>query len=624
MRIMCEQFYIIKVVDTATSIISELEKKKGIYYVRADASTDKLVVQEIPENFEVVFVQFTKEDDQYTPIKAYLGKGVHLLNENKIHFTIQKVTCSWLVIENFCRSISFDLKGSYQEKSYVFMETAKELLDDFKVNVYENNNVLEEKTDFDNFIFDNGSQFAQDDMYAMRMYKVTMSKGDTRTQYERDRDRIIHSKSSRRLVDKAQIFTSSKGDHYRTRMTHTLEVTQIARSISRQLGLNEALSEAIALAHDLGHTPFGHQGERTLDHILKGKFGIIPDISSDIADLEQFNAIHPQGFKHNYQALRVLTLLEHKYVTLPGLNISYQVMEGVWKHTRIHSKQSGKLMFPMEDFFQYEQSDMLYPEYAFSTTLEGQVVAIADEIAQRSHDLDDALKSYKITIAELKKYTSIRNAGGISSMIENIDQEIAALKQQNYVFVDEQDMFRARLCSSIIDFFIRDVVTATKENMEQYEGDVNFTNYHIFSEKLVYFSEIGHQLSSLLENVVTNKVINSREVSQFDTTASKVIQKLFAYYYENPLTMNHSTLIHMYLEFKKVSTNVIDLRSSDIALLADEMYKITQADLKSFADDEERREYARKREILVRNIADDISGMTDSYALNEYHKVYAL
>ena len=172
-----------------------------------------------------------------------------------------------------------------------------------------------------------------------------------RTEFQRDRDRIIHSKSFRRLKHKTQVFIAPEGDHYRTRLTHTLEVSQISRTIARALCLNEDLTEAIALGHDLGHTPFGHAGEEALDELLEN------------------------GFEHNKQSLRVVTLLENSFRDFKGLNLTREVCDGILKHT-------GPLI----------------PE-----TLEGQVVRIADRIAYINHDIDDALRAGLITLPDLPK-----------------------------------------------------------------------------------------------------------------------------------------------------------------------------------------------------------------------------
>ena len=180
--------------------------------------------------------------------------------------------------------------------------------------------------------------------------KFKEKKCDIRTDFQRDRDRIIHSKAFRRLKHKTQVFVSPEGDHFRTRLTHTLEVAQIGRTIAMALRLNEDLVEAISLGHDLGHTPFGHTGERVLDQL------------------------HPNGFKHNIQSLRVVDFLEHNQHRV-GLNLTYEVREGIIKH-------SG---------------------YNISTTLEGQIVKFSDRIAYINHDIDDAIRAGIIKEDDLPK-----------------------------------------------------------------------------------------------------------------------------------------------------------------------------------------------------------------------------
>lgn len=200
---------------------------------------------------------------------------------------------------------------------------------------------------------------------------IEEAKCDIRTDYQRDRDRILHSKAFRRLKHKTQVFISPEGDHYRTRLTHTLEVSQIARTIARALRLNEDLTEAVALGHDLGHTPFGHAGERIL------------------------NNIHPGGFKHNEQSLRVINLLEDG----KGLNLTYEVRDGILNHP-----------------------GSLKPE-----TLEGRIVSISDRIAYINHDIDDALRGGVLEFSSLPeecmKVLGYTHNQRINTMIKDIINE---------------------------------------------------------------------------------------------------------------------------------------------------------------------------------------------------------
>ncbi len=191
---------------------------------------------------------------------------------------------------------------------------------------------------------------------------------DLRSRFQRDRDRIVHSTAFRRLEYKTQVFVNHEGDHYRTRLTHTMEVAQISRTIARALGLNEDLVEALALAHDIGHTPFGHAGERILDGLLRR--------NGDEA-----------GFEHNAHGLRVADLLEKRYPAFDGLNLSYEVREGFVLHNTAHDKPAAP---------------RAGGEFDHMPSLEVQVVSAADEIAYNSHDLDDGLESGLITPAGLE------------------------------------------------------------------------------------------------------------------------------------------------------------------------------------------------------------------------------
>lgn len=210
-----------------------------------------------------------------------------------------------------------------------------------------------------------------------------------RTAFQRDRDRIIHSKAFRRLKHKTQVFLSPEGDHYRTRLTHTLEVAQIARTISRALALNEDLTEAIALGHDLGHTPFGHAGERTLDHLCSG------------------------GFRHNEQSLRVVNVLERR----GGLNLTQEVRDGILCHT-------GEKM----------------PQ-----TLEGKIVRFADKIAYINHDIDDAVRGGVITSEDIPKEFSKILGKTHSQRIDTLIRSIIRASDNKPDIIMEPEIFEAMM-----------------------------------------------------------------------------------------------------------------------------------------------------------------------------------
>ena len=238
-----------------------------------------------------------------------------------------------------------------------------------------------------------------------------------RSHYQRDRDRIIHSTAFRRLEYKTQVFVNHEGDYYRTRLTHTIEVQQIARTIARAMKLNEDLTEAISLAHDIGHTPFGHAGEEVLHKLMKD-YG---------------------GFEHNKQGLRVVDILEEKYPDFPGLNLTYEVREGIIKH---HTS--------------YDNPDAIPEEFnkSLSPLLEGQIVNVADEIAYNSHDIDDGLKSGLITTEQLN------NISLWKEVLEKAEKNIKEKDREKILYAGVRI-----LISEQID----DVIKNTEDNLLNYK-----------------------------------------------------------------------------------------------------------------------------------------------------------
>lgn len=483
------------------------------------------------------------------------------------------------------------------------------------------------------------------DKYCERQIKL--NKDDRKihcSDFQRDYARIVHAKAFRRLVDKAQIFTSSKGDHYRTRMTHTMEVVQIAKAIAQELCLNVELTEAIALAHDIGHTPFGHQGERTLNDILTGKKeGCVLKMNRE----EDFYG----GFKHNLQGVKVVTLLEEKYLDYEGLDLSYQVLEGILKHTKLLSCKACKLekckgtdgscgnMEKDVDGFLPDnfEKEKLFLGYNYATTLEGQVVAIADEIAQRSHDIDDALRSKLISFKELKDYLSLDKFVELRAYLEEIEKNFNE-KNEEIVFIGENDILHERVISDIIAFFIKKLCDNSRDNIETYIKDSKqyFEDNHRVNEKLIEFDKDTNTLCKYLEGVVSKKVLACNEVACFDNKADMIVLKLFNAYYNKPLLLPQSVLKRIYNQMLKEFDNVINLTVSDVDVVREEIRKITNPDeikLERKDSTEQgqnnnnkldiiKEEYFEKQKILVRAIVDYIAGMTDSYAVNEYNRIY--
>ncbi len=319
---------------------------------------------------------------------------------------------------------------------------------------------------------------------------VETSPGDARTDYARDRDRIIHSRAFRRLKHKTQVFIPYEGDHFRTRLTHTIEVAQIARSVARALGLNEDLTEAIALGHDLGHTPFGHSGEYVLDRLLRES--------------------HPEagGFKHNFQSVRVVDRLEKRYED-PGLNLTHDVREGVLKHTA----------WPRDFPFPLEFAEGL--RFESGGSLEAQVVNWSDEIAQQTHDLEDGLPlTEEAAIEELAISRQVRVARG---------------------FGTDAASRRASLIRGMIATLSADLVEGSRARIERWLGtsrvgtsDEFYARRGRLPGELVGFTDAGRRLYTELREFVYRHIIHSFPVSRHDGHARRVLAGLFAAYRDNP------------------------------------------------------------------------------------------
>lgn len=338
-----------------------------------------------------------------------------------------------------------------------------------------------------------------------------------RLKFQKDRDRIIHSKAFRRLKDKTQVFIVSDDDHFRDRLTHSLEVAQISRDIARTLGLNEDLSETIALAHDLGHTPFGHLGEEILNKIML-----------------KFN----YGFEHNMQSKRIVTVLEKKHPDFNGLNLTYEVLDGLIKHQTAFDNKN---------------------QIIIGGTLESQVVNIADEIAYISHDVDDGYRSKLLKFTDLSK--------------NSLFYEAKCLVENKYALKLSKEIFILRIVSELISLMINDLYKNTESNIKKYRiktvKDID-KNLKIvgFSKKMK--SKVKEIREFLLKNLYYNPTVVKKA-----KTGQIIIEKLFNAFYSNPV------------------------------LLPKKYFKIID-----------------KNDPLHIIIKDYIAGMTDSYAIQEYNKLY--
>ncbi|HEX3798561.1 MAG TPA: deoxyguanosinetriphosphate triphosphohydrolase [Verrucomicrobiae bacterium] len=300
-----------------------------------------------------------------------------------------------------------------------------------------------------------------------------------RTEYQRDRDRVIHSRAFRRLEYKTQVFLNGTGDHLRTRLTHTMEVAAVTRNICRALKLNEDLGETIALAHDLGHSPFGHKGETVLNRLMK-KHG---------------------GFEHNRHSLRIVEELEQKYPLFPGLNLSWEVREGLVKHYTAYDHPSKRADFA-----------------AKSSALEAQVANLADEITYYSHDLDDGLDSGLLSEKVLSKNVRIwRQASrAVVKQYGNLSDEC-----RRYIII-----------RTIIDMQVKDVVETTEQNILK-AGVQSADDVRLQSKSLVAYSPTRHDLNLELREYLYKNLYYNPVVHGPNLRAVRMLDDLFHFYQEN-------------------------------------------------------------------------------------------
>ncbi len=303
-----------------------------------------------------------------------------------------------------------------------------------------------------------------------------------RAPYQRDRDRIIHCAAFRRLEYKTQVFVNHEGDNYRTRLTHTLEVAQISRSIARALGLNEDLTEAIALAHDLGHTPFGHSGEEALN-----------DLMADDG-----------GFEHNRHGLRVVDRLELRYPGFAGLNLTYEVREAFLKHTTSYDTPAA------------EQAHEFRPEETIH--LEGQIVAAADEIAYDNHDIDDGLSSGLLDWDELEQVPLWRRALDRSS-------------ERNGPL--EGRMLQAQAVRLLINIMVEDIIASTVDRIAE-SGVKSAGDVRTLGRSLVLPSDPITAEKTALEEYLHEKLYRHYRVCRMTNKARHFVKEMFEEYVDHP------------------------------------------------------------------------------------------
>jgi dGTPase len=325
----------------------------------------------------------------------------------------------------------------------------------------------------------------------------------SRSAFQRDRDRIIHCTAFRRLAHKTQVFVPHEGDHFRTRLTHSLEVAQIARSLARALGLDDDLTEALALAHDLGHTPFGHTGEDELNELM-APYG---------------------GFDHNAQALRIVTKLERRYAAFDGLNLTWETLEGLVKHNGPLLQAAGKAApryakrgIPPA-ILEYNANHDL--ELASFPSAETQAAAIADGIAYNAHDLDDGLRSGLIIFAQIGEVDFLRGIG----------DEIAA----RYPSLDQARAIH-ELVRRVISFFIEDAIAESRRRIDS-SGVASVEDVRKLRLPLIGFSQSALNADEAMSNFLFDRMYRHPSLTRIRDEASLIVRNLFARFFTAPKLM---------------------------------------------------------------------------------------
>lgn len=319
----------------------------------------------------------------------------------------------------------------------------------------------------------------------------------TRTPFQRDRDRIIHSSAFRRLKQKTQVFVAHEGDHYRTRLTHSLEVAQIARSVARTLGLDEDLAETMALAHDLGHPPFGHAGEDQLDECMQ--------------DYE--------GFDHNAQTLRLVTRLEQRYPDFDGLNLTWETLEGLIKH-------NGPLLRSGQSFDTLPAGFRDYPklmelEISQYGGPEAQVVAIADDIAYNNHDIDDGISAGLFSIDDMLDLPLV------GDVFRQVRKEYPVLDRSRLVFESVR---------RLIGHWIDDLTTETNRRVDKFRPETA-ADVRAMEEPLIGLSQQLEGEQKALRAFLYERMYKHYKVNRMRSQGKRILKELFQLFMDEPETL---------------------------------------------------------------------------------------
>jgi dGTPase len=512
---------------------------------------------------------------------------------------------------------------------------------------------------------------AMNDEYAKRVC-YPENKHTIRTEFERDRDRILYSRAFRRLSGKTQVFLAGNDDHTRTRLTHTLEVAQISRTIAKALELNGDLTEAIALGHDIGHTPFGHVGERMLNRIMNGCY--------KIRDFNSTNVIlnNARGFKHNWQSVRVSTELEST------MNLTDYTLWGMLNHSNLKNKPCEVQSQDQICLFRHEEEkcngikldsddslsfytnitvngNNVYESIKGKWSFEGIVVGIADEIAQRHHDIEDALEYNIIDKNELyKKLSNILNFqeyektikeeytnkddNCCEKLLSSINEHKQNLKEvKESVGIDSIDSCKAKLAKFIVNLLTTDIIYSTqsrfnelikkfdiKSQQDFYNHKDEINSYKDIKEDIVRYSNFIKQKDEELKDFLRDTILNSHKAQTMDGVGQHVIKELFKAYIINPQQLPDKTIVKLFVNLYKNDKNELDkykyedLNNYNVGSLRNILSKYHYNAKKSDKNkiDYKELDYNYYKIQLLRTICDYIAGMTDKYTIDQHRKLY--
>lgn len=464
-----------------------------------------------------------------------------------------------------------------------------------------------------------------------RNYKDGSSLPEYRTEFMRDRDRLMYATAFRRLAGKTQIYTVGRDDHKKNRLTHTLEVAQIARTIAIALGLNPDLAESIALAHDFGHTPFGHAGEKMLHDIMIPKAEIVkesPFYQKDYLSIKKrFERENPDkqycldyafGFKHNLQSVRVTALLEDSYRGAENENIGLNLCNFTLYGMMIHSalKYNQKDQYPNFQN-QFKQQLMLAGSTVYAWSFEAYIVKWADDIAQWHHDLEDAMREGVLPIKKI-----------CNTIQESLDERLTDIDRnklndsQDATLMDRRCI--AELSHIVVNTLVNDVVNEASKNFDILKKELDGLNINSSEEFFVKVDTLG--LSIKKENVITvsdkikpekfkgiirGAIHHSRNVERMNEKGKYIIRKLFEAYRAHPQQLPDGPILHLLVETGSIKHKNIDEAKKAGVGEARVLFEEIMKNPTIYFDC-----------MLMRRICDHIASMTDHYAIEEYNNLY--